>query len=91
MADPEKLTTIVSTKGQVILPETIRRQRRWDAGTRLLVEDTPDGVPLKSDSAFARRRPEDVFASLPYSGAPKTIEDMEAGIVAEAKRRHARG
>lgn len=90
MADPEKLTTVISTKGQVILPKTIRRQRRWDAGTRLLVEDTPEGVLLKQASVFSKTRPEDVFASLPHSGPPKTIEDMEAGIVAEAKRRHAR-
>jgi AbrB family looped-hinge helix DNA binding protein len=41
MADPEKLATVISTKGQVILPKKIRRQRRWDAGTRLLVEETP--------------------------------------------------
>jgi AbrB family looped-hinge helix DNA binding protein len=90
MADTEKLTTVISTKGQVILPKAIRRHRRWDTGTRLLVEETPEGVLLKSAPVFSRTRPEDVFASLPHSGAPKTIEDMEAGIIAEAKRRHAR-
>ena len=90
MADTEKLTTVISTKGQVILPKTIRRHRRWDTGTRLLVEETPEGVLLKSAPVFSRTRPEDVFASLPYGGAPKTIEDMKAGIIAEAKRRHAR-
>ena len=90
MADTEKLTTVISTKGQVILPKTIRRHRRWDAGTRLIVEETPEGVLLKSAPVFSRTRPEDVFASLPYAGAPKTIDDMKAGIVAEAKRRHAR-
>lgn len=91
MAAPEKLTTTVSTKGQVILPKEIRRQRHWDAGTRLVVEDTPEGVLLKPVPLFAETRPEDVFASLPYRGAPKSIEEMQAGIAAEAKRRHARG
>jgi AbrB family looped-hinge helix DNA binding protein len=90
MADTEKLTTVISTKGQVILPKAIRSHRRWDTGTRLLVEETPEGVLLKAAPFFPQTRPEDVFASLPHSGAPKTIEDMEAGIVAEAKRRHAR-
>lgn len=90
MAAPEKLTTTVSTKGQVILPKEIRRQRHWGPGTRLVIEDTPDGVLLKALPLFPEIRPEDVFASLPHSGPPKSLEDMQAGIVAEARRRHAR-
>jgi AbrB family looped-hinge helix DNA binding protein len=90
MAIAEKLTTILSTKGQVILPKAIREQRRWEAGTRLVVEDTADGVLLRAAPVFAPTRGEDVFASLPYAGPPKTLADMEAGVAAEAKRRHAR-
>jgi len=90
MPTPASLTTTVSTKGQVILPKAIREQRHWDSGTRLLVEDTPDGVLLKAAPAFAPTRGEDVFACLPYDGTPKTLAEMEAGIVAEARRRHAR-
>jgi AbrB family looped-hinge helix DNA binding protein len=90
MAIAEKLTTILSTKGQVILPKAIREQRRWEAGTRLMVEDTADGVLLRAAPVFAPTRGEDVFASLPYAGPPKTLADMAAGIAAEAKRRHAR-
>ena len=90
MSAKEKLTTTVSTKGQVILPKAIREQRHWPAGTELTVEDTPEGVLLKAKPAFAPTRPKDVFGSLPYKGRAKSIEDMEAGIAAEAKRRHAR-
>lgn len=39
-----KHTAVLSTEGQLIFPKTIRDQRRWAAGTRLIVEDTPDGV-----------------------------------------------
>jgi AbrB family looped-hinge helix DNA binding protein len=85
----ERITTIVSTKGQVILPKAIRQRRHWEAGTRLVVEDTADGVLLKTAPVFAPTRPEDVFSSLAYAGPPKTLEDMEAGIAAEARRRHA--
>ena len=90
MAGAEKSTTTVSTKGQVILPKAIRQRRAWDAGTRLVVEETPEGVLLRPAPAFAETRPQDVFASLSYSGKPKTLEEMEAGILAEARRRHAR-
>jgi AbrB family looped-hinge helix DNA binding protein len=85
-----KLTTVISTKGQVILPKAIRQQRRWEAGTRLVVENTPDGVLLKSAPLLPATKPGDVFASLPHQGTPKTLKEMEAGIAAEAKRRHAR-
>jgi AbrB family looped-hinge helix DNA binding protein len=86
------LTTTISTKGQVILPKAIRDQLRWNAGTRLSVEHTADGVLLKPlTTTFAQTRPEDVFGCLAYKGRPKSIEEMEAGIAMEAKRRHARG
>ncbi len=90
MPTAEKATTVVSTKGQVILPKAIRERHRWTAGTRLVVEETPDGVLLKNVPAFAPRRPEDVRGMLAYKGKPKTLEDMDAAIEAELRRRHAR-
>ncbi|WP_353430161.1 AbrB/MazE/SpoVT family DNA-binding domain-containing protein [Paracoccus denitrificans] len=90
MAQPDPLITTVSTKGQVILPKAIRQRRDWDAGTRLVVEETPEGVLLKRAPAFAPTRPENVFGMLPFAGEPKSLEDMEAGVLAEARRRHDR-
>lgn len=84
-----KLTTTVSTKGQVILPKAVRDQKHWDSGTRLVVESTADGVLLRPVQAFKATRPEEVYASLPYLGPAKSLDDMEAGIAAEARRRHA--
>ena len=91
MAVAEKATTTVSTKGQVILPKAIRQRRHWGPGTRLLVEETPDGVLLKPAPLFPPTRPEDVAGILAYKGRPKTLEEMDAAITAEVKRRHARG
>ena len=89
MSEREQLTTTVSTKGQVILPQAIRRRLRWQAGTRLVVENTREGVLLKPLPVFNETLPEQVFGSLGFHGAPKSLEEMEAGILAEAKRRHA--
>ena len=91
MPRAERLATTVSTKGQVILPKAIRQRRNWPAGTRLVVEETPDGVLLKAAPVFPPTRPEDVAGMLPYRGPPKTLEEMDAAITAEVKRRHARG
>ena len=89
MSVPERLTTTISTKGQVILPKAIRRALRWEAGMRLVVENTLDGVLLKPMPIFVETRPEDVFGRLACNGAPKSLAEMEAGVLAEAKRRHA--
>lgn len=91
MSNTAKLTTSVSTKGQVILPKAIRSRRNWNAGTKLIVEDTPQGVLLKAAPLFKPTTMDEVFGCAKYDGAAKTIEEMDAGIVAEVKRRHARG
>ncbi|MCD0419979.1 AbrB/MazE/SpoVT family DNA-binding domain-containing protein [Rubrivivax sp. JA1024] len=91
MAGPaDKLTTTVSTKGQVILPKAIRQRRQWPAGTRLTVEETPDGVLLRPAPLFASTRPDEVYASLRFDGPPKSLDDMAAAVATEARRRHAR-
>ncbi len=90
MAKRGLMTTTVSTKGQVILPKAIRQRRDWDAGTRLLVEETPEGVLLKLAPAFAATRPEAVFGLLPHHGVPRSLEEMDAAVLAEARRQHDR-
>ena len=79
-----------STVRLLLLPKSIRQRRNWDAGTRLVNEETADGVLLKSAPLFKPTRPEQVAGSLKYSGRPKTLEEMDAGVLAEAKRRYAR-
>jgi AbrB family looped-hinge helix DNA binding protein len=83
----ERLTTIISTKGQVILPKAIRDHRHWPAGTRLTVEDTPEGVLLKPTPVFSASSVDAVFGSLHYQGSALSIEDMDEAISREAKRR----
>ncbi|HET7562993.1 MAG TPA: AbrB/MazE/SpoVT family DNA-binding domain-containing protein [Rhodanobacteraceae bacterium] len=91
MGSDPKITTTVSTKGQVILPKAIRGRRHWHAGTRLVVEDTPDGVLLKAEPLFKPTRSDDVFGMLAYQGPAKPLAEMDAAVAEEVKRRHARG
>jgi AbrB family looped-hinge helix DNA binding protein len=82
-----RITTVISTKGQVILPKTIRDQRHWAAGTQLTVEDTAEGVLLKAVPLFARTAVSSVFGSLGHSGRALSLEDMDKAVTREAKRR----
>ena len=83
----EKIGTVVSTKGQVILPKTIRDRMRWSAGTKLIVEETADGVLLKARPIFPETTLDEVFGSMRYDGPALSLEDMDAAVMREAKRR----
>jgi AbrB family looped-hinge helix DNA binding protein len=87
MGVQERITTTVSTKGQVILPKAIRDQRHWPAGTKLIVEETAEGVLLKSLPVFPATAMATVFGSLRPTGPALSIDDMNAVIAAEARRR----
>jgi AbrB family looped-hinge helix DNA binding protein len=90
MDTSEQLTTTVSTKGQVILPIAVRKQKNWGAGTRLIVETTAEGVLLREAPLFKRTRIEDVYASAGYKGPPKTLQEMDEAIMREVALRDAR-
>ena len=89
----ERLTTTISTTGQVVLPKAIRRALGWEAGTRPAVENTPEGVLPKPAPVFSESRPGDVFGCPAGGGPPTSHEEMDAGVLAEAGRRrvHTRG
>ena len=93
MGKNPKITTTVSTKGQVVLPAAVRRRHGWNAGTRLMVEETSRGVMLRAakSALFPPTRMEDVYGAANYKGPPVSIEEMDAAIEAEVRRRHARG
>lgn len=84
-------TTTVSTKGQVILPKAIRERRGWKAGTRLVVEETPEGLLLKEKPLFAPTRPEDVRGMLHRPGMRAvTIEEMDEAVEQMFRERYGR-
>lgn len=81
------LTTVVSTEGQIMLPKAIRDVRCWPAGTRLTVEDVPDGVLLRAVPIFPRADVASVFGSLRCEGQMLSLEDMNGAVASEVKRR----
>lgn len=80
-------TIILSSKGQLVLPSSIRRARQWTAGTQLLAQETAEGVLLKAAKPFPDTRIEEVFGMAKYKGRKKTIAAMDAAIRAEARVR----
>jgi AbrB family looped-hinge helix DNA binding protein len=83
-------TTKLSSKGQVVLPKSVRDEHGWTPGTEFEVESTADGVRLRAKAPFARTELGAVFGSVPHAGPAKTLQDMDDGIRAAVARRHRR-
>ena len=83
--------TTISSKGQVVLPKALREKRRWKAGTKLTVEERPEGLLLKPLEKKKKFSVSDWRGMLKHKGPPRTIEEMNAAIEEEVRRRHARG
>jgi ureidoglycolate lyase len=55
--------------------------------TERSLTETPTGVLLSAASATKTGTLDDVIGCIPYAGAPKTLADMDAGVMREARRR----
>lgn len=84
-------TTRLSSKGQVVLPKSVRVAHQWDSGTELAVEDTARGVLLRSIKSFTPTTLEAVVGSTGYRGPSKSNAQMRAAITRGARARHGRG
>ncbi|MGD0695976.1 MAG: AbrB/MazE/SpoVT family DNA-binding domain-containing protein [Terriglobia bacterium] len=83
--------TKLSSKGQVVLPKSVRVAKGWQPGTEFTVDEVKDGVILRPRRLFKPTTVEEVFGCLKYRGRPKTLKEMDEGITKEVKARHARG
>ncbi len=78
-------TTKLSSKGQVILPKSIRTAHNWRPGVEFVVEDTGDGVLLYPLKLGAPMRLEEVIGCVGYPGPARTVEEMDEAIAAELR------
>lgn len=83
-------TTKLSSKGQVVLPKSVRDEHGWAPGTEFEVESTSDGVRLRAKAPFARTKLAQVFGSVAYAGPSKSLGDMDEGIRDSVTRRYRR-
>ena len=86
-------TTLLSSKGQVIIPKPLRDAHRWHAGTRLAVVQTADGILLKPLQPTAEVALTEGLTAIrkriAYKGPALSIEDMNAAIVKAAAQSEA--
>jgi AbrB family looped-hinge helix DNA binding protein len=80
-------TVRLSSKGQFVLPKSIRDLHHWGPGTELIVEERGSEVVITAARPFAATRLEAPDSPTVYSGPPLSIEDMDRAIEAEAGKR----
>lgn len=83
-------TTKLSSKGQVVLPKSIRLSHHWEAGLEFSIEDSEEGIFLRPLKPFKSSTWKDVIGCLPHRGKSKTLDDMENAIRKGIKDRYDR-
>lgn len=80
-------TTVLSQKGQVVIPKRLRDERGWEPGLRLVVETTADGLTLRPVEAARGDVAASLLGIVGYRGPRRSLADMEAAIRTGARRR----
>jgi len=84
-------TTRLSSKGQIVLPKSVRDARSWKPGTEFAVDETSDGILLRPLRPFPPTSIAEAYDCLKYTGRPKTLHQMEKAIAKGVRARHDRG
>lgn len=73
-------TTKLSSKGQVIIPKSLRNAHHWETGLELVVIDTGDGILLRPKTPFEASVLAEVSGLLKRQVQPKTDEEIKAAL-----------
>jgi len=84
-------TTKLSSKGQVVIPKSVRKALKWKPGLRLEVIDTGTSIVLRPFKGIPETDISEVAGCLKYSGKAKTIADMEKAIRIGARQEKSYG
>jgi AbrB family looped-hinge helix DNA binding protein len=82
----------ISSKGQLVIPKSVRDAHGWDEGTELEFVEAGSEVSLRTARKSDPRFPPTTWEELrkhriKYDGPPVSIEDMNKAVLEEAARR----
>ena len=82
------ISTKLSSKGQVIIPKTIRSGHHWETGQEFIVINQKDNIILKPKAPFPETSLDDVEGFLKHNGNPLSLEDMDKAIQTGIERHY---
>jgi len=80
----------MSSKGQVIIPKSIREAKGWGQGDILVAEDRPEGVMLRRASPFPRTIISQVLGAANYEGPRLSDDDIDQALEKDVAERWGR-
>lgn len=80
------MQTTLSSKGQIVIPSQIRRSHGWKAGTSFTIIDEGNVLLIKPVHNRKTVAIEDVIGCAGYKGDKKSLAEMDAGILEEARK-----
>lgn len=79
-------TTRLSSKGQIIIPQSIREAHKWQPGLEFNVIDTEQGILLTPRLPFKSTSVKEVKGCVNYRGRKKSLKEMKEGVAKGAKK-----
>lgn len=83
-------TTRLSSKGQIIVPQSIREAYRWEPGMDFIVTELENAILLTPVKSFEKSTVQELLGCVGYKGKKKTLQQMEEGIKQGAKEHGSR-
>lgn len=78
------METTLSSKGQIVIPQHIRKSHGWLPGFRFSIFEEGEEIVLKPAISKKHTVLENVIGCAGYSGPKKSLADMDAGVLDEA-------
>jgi AbrB family looped-hinge helix DNA binding protein len=81
--------TVLSSKGQIVIPQKIRKCHGWRTGMRFTLTEEGDSLIMKPITGRSTLVVEEVIGCAGYTGPRISLEEMEAAILEEAAKQAA--
>ena len=81
--------TLLSTKGQIVIPKALREARGWHAGMALTLQEVPEGLllrPAAQEVLFPPTTIDHVVGSARYKGPALSDRDIAQALDKKARQ-----
>lgn len=82
--------TVISSKGQVVIPKNIRDKLGLRVGEQLYVEESGGGILLRKEACFPETNPEDVIGFI-RTDKIMSLEEIESKLEEKRKQELSEG